>query len=276
MPGATGEGAGEHAAQQGEDARAATAAAVLAHCEAAIAAVADHCVAAKFQLACFERLGPPGWQALEAAVAFAKSAGLLVIADGKRGDVPTTSRAYAQALFGGGEGPFGVLPGLGADAVTVNPLLGRDALAPFLDAAEAVGGGCFVLVRTSNPGAGEIQDEPRGDPLRLRLARLVDELANERAPDAALAPIGAVCGATRPELLGELRRAMPRAPILLPGVGAQGGSASAVRSALGAHPASALVTAARSIVDAWREEGSLDAAAAAARAAQRLQRESWT
>src|SRR3954451_11084156 len=135
-----------------------TAAAVAEHCAAAIAATADACVAVKLQLASFERLGAHGWLALEETAAAARAAGLLVIADGKRGDVPVTARAYAQALVGETSGPFGEVPGLGVDAFTANPLLGRASLEPLLDAAEAAGAGCFCLVRTSNPGAAEVQD----------------------------------------------------------------------------------------------------------------------
>src|SRR6266516_3947790 len=114
-----------------------TGAAVEHHCRAAIEAVADTCVAVKPQLACFERLGAPGWAALQEVVAAAHDAGLLVIADGKRGDVPVTARAYAQALVGSTPGPFGEVHGLGADAFTANPLLGRDALEPLVSAARS-------------------------------------------------------------------------------------------------------------------------------------------
>ena len=115
------------------------------------------------------------------------------------------------------------MQGLGADAFTANPLLGRDALEPLVDAAAAAGAGCFVLVRTSNPGAAEIQDEGE-PPLHERLAAArATSWARERLGDCGLSPVGAVTGATRPELLGRLRELMPRAVFLLPGVGAQGG-----------------------------------------------------
>ena len=112
----------------GHLARVHTAEAVAAHCRAAIVAAGPACVAVKPQLASFERLGAPGWEALEQTVAVARDHGLLVIADGKRGDVPVTARAYAQALVGETDGPFGPVAGLGADAFTANPLLGRDSL----------------------------------------------------------------------------------------------------------------------------------------------------
>ena len=119
----------------GGDARAEAAAAVLAHCRALIDAAGPACVAVKPQLACFERLGFAGWLVLEATLAHARDRGLLVLADGKRGDIATSAGAYGQALFGGLDTPFGPLAGLGADAATVNPLLGEDALAPLIASA---------------------------------------------------------------------------------------------------------------------------------------------
>ncbi len=140
-----------------------TAAAVLAHCLALIDAAAPACVAAKPQLACFERLGAPGWLALEHVCAHARERGLLVLADGKRGDVPVTAAAYAQALVSSTPSPFGPVDGLGADAFTANPLLGRDSLEPLVDGARTHGAGVFVLVRTSNPGAADLLDARTGD-----------------------------------------------------------------------------------------------------------------
>src|SRR3954454_4685497 len=147
-----------------------TAAAVERHCRAAIEAAGPHCVGVKPQFACFERLGAPGWRALQATIEAAREHGLLVIADAKRGDVPVTAAAYAQALVGETPGPYGPVRGLGADAFTANPMLGRDALEPLTDAAAEAHAGVFVLVRTSNPGAAEIQDEPQDQPLHERLA----------------------------------------------------------------------------------------------------------
>jgi orotidine-5'-phosphate decarboxylase len=251
----------------------ATAAAVARHCRAAIAAAGGACVAVKLQLACFERLGAPGWAALADAAAAAREQGLLVLADGKRGDVPVTARAYAQALVGETDGPFGRVAGLGADAFTANPLLGRDALEPLVDAASAAGAGCFVLVRTSNPGAAELQDQ--GDPpLHERLAALADELGAPETGDCGLSLVGAVAGATEPGLLARLRELMPRAIFLLPGVGAQGGRVEDLGPAFAPHPAAGLVTASRSIVNAHTQRGG-DPAAAAASAAEELREAAW-
>jgi orotidine-5'-phosphate decarboxylase len=143
-----------------------------------------------------------------------------------------------------------------------------------LDAADAASAGCFVLVRTSNPGAAEIQDEPAGSPLRDRLARLVDELGAARMGAAGLSDVGAVTGATRPELLADLRGRMPAAIFLLPGVGAQGGKAEDLGPAFAPHPAAGLVAASRSIVDAHADAGG-DPALAAAAAAEALRAKTW-
>jgi orotidine-5'-phosphate decarboxylase len=249
----------EAGAESGGDATPAAqaAAAVERHCRAAIDAVADQVVAVKPQLACFERLGAPGWQALQNTTRYAQKQGLLVIADGKRGDVPVTARAYAQALLTGIDTPFGRIDGLGADAITANPMLGRDALEPLIEAANQANAGVFVLVRTSNPGAAEIQDEPAEAPLHEKLARLVHELG-----------VGAVTGATRPDLLQKLRDLMPNAIFLLPGVGAQGGSAADLGPAFVNHPAGGLIASSRSIVGAGNAE-------AARAAAMQLKEAAW-
>jgi orotidine-5'-phosphate decarboxylase len=239
--------AAESAPRRGGDPAGAAAAAVAVRCRELIAAASPACVAAKLQLACFERLGVAGWTALEEVRDSAREHGLLVIADGKRGDVPVTAEAYAQALVGETRTPWGPVPGLGVDAFTANPLLGRDALAPLVAAAARAGAAVFMLVRTTNPGAAELQDAPDASPLHQRLAGLVDGFADELAGSDQLSGAGAVVGATAPELIGRLRELMPRAIFLMPGVGAQGGRPQDLGSAFGAGPGSALVTASRGI-----------------------------
>jgi orotidine-5'-phosphate decarboxylase len=246
--------------------------AVSAHCRMLVDAVAPACVAVKFQLACFERLGPPGWSALVEAVAAARDAGLLVIADGKRGDVPHTASVYGQALVGATPTPWGDVQGLGADAVTANPLLGRDALEPIVTAARGAGAGTFILVRTSNEGAAAVQDEPKQTPLRATLARLVDELGADGVGDCGLSDTGAVVAATRPELIAELREQMPRAVFLLPGVGAQGGGVETLRPAFIPGRAGGLVAASRSISDAALAAGNPEDGR---RIAERLRESAW-
>ncbi|MQA73231.1 MAG: orotidine-5'-phosphate decarboxylase [Solirubrobacterales bacterium] len=225
--------------------------AIVAHSRELIAAAAPACVAAKPQLACFERLGWHGWRALEAVVAAAREAGLLVIADGKRGDVPVSAAAYAQALFSSTETPWGPVAGLGVDAATLNPLLGGDALEPLIEAAADAGAGIFVLVRTSNPGAAEVLDlDCGGAPLFERLAGLIAARADRLAGSGELTGVGAVVGATEPSHLARLRELMPRSVFLIPGVGAQGGSARELGPAFSDDPASALIAASRSIAGA--------------------------
>jgi orotidine-5'-phosphate decarboxylase len=248
-----------------------TANAVLAHCRAVIAAAGPACVAAKPQLACFERLGAPGIAALVEVVAAAREAGLIVIADGKRGDVPVTAAAYAQALAGETASPNGAIAGLGADAFTANPLLGIDALEPLI----ATGAGVFVVVRSSNPGAADLQDLElaAGGVLWEQIARIVDELGTPRA--CGLADVGAVFGATVPAHLGRARELMPKAIFLLPGVGAQGGRVEELAPAFAVGRAGGLVSASRSIVEATDATGERGAAAARAEA-ERLRELAWS
>ena len=251
--------------------------AVSAHCRLAIDAVAEQCVGVKPQLACFERLGAPGWAALAEVVEYARQAGLLVIADAKRGDVDVSATAYAQAFFGQTPTPFGPVSGLGVDAITLSPWLGGDSLEPFVKAARTQEGGLFVLARTSNPGAGELQDlELRdGGTASLAVAAIIARLGAERIGRAGLSDIGAVVGATAPERLAELRAAMPHAIFLIPGVGAQGGRIEDLGPVFTPGPAAGLISVSRGLVYAFEREGG-DPASAAAREAQRLRETGWT
>jgi orotidine-5'-phosphate decarboxylase len=253
------------------------AAAVLAHCRALIDATAEACVAVKLQLARFEVLGASGWEVLAAVGAHARRHGLLVIADAKRGDIDVSASAYASALLGGLETPFGHLDGLGADLVTVNPLMGTDAVEPFVRAARACGAGVLVLVRTSNPGAADFEDlqlAGSAETVWERIALLVEELGRDGLGESGLSDVGAVLGATRPEHLERARELMGSATFLLPGVGAQGGRVEDLAPAFAAGPAGGLVTASRSIAEAHR--GGEDGPAGAARAeAERLRAAAW-
>jgi orotidine-5'-phosphate decarboxylase len=252
------------------------ASAVLAHCRRLIDAAADACVAVKLQLACFERLGVPGWSALEEVAAHARTRGLLVIADGKRGDIPVSAGAYAQALIGGASTPFGRAAGLGADMVTVNPLLGREAIDPFVTAARRSGAGVLVLVRSSNPGAADVEDLvlESGEAVWERLAAIVDELGRPGVGAQGISDVGAVMGATAPAHLERARELMPYAPLLLPGVGAQGGRVEELAAAFAPGRAGGLVSASRSIAAAHEALGGSPAAAARAEA-ERLREAAW-
>jgi orotidine-5'-phosphate decarboxylase len=256
--------------------------AMSSHCRALIDAVGEACVAVKPQLARFEVLGAFGWTLLGEVVRYAREAGLLVIADAKRGDIDVTAGAYASALLGASDTPFGSVDGLGVDLVTLNPLMGSDALEPFIStarAAAATGGqaaGVLVLVRTSNPGAADIEDLQLagGERVWERIAMLVEELGSGSVGETGLSDVGAVVGATVPEHLARARELMPRAVFLLPGVGAQGGRVEDLAPAFAPGRAAGLVSASRSIVDAYRGAGG-DPAAAARAEAERLRELAW-
>ncbi len=254
-----------------------TAVAVHVHCCAVIDAAGPACVAVKPQLACFERLGAPGWEALGDVVEHARHRGLLVIADGKRGDIAVSATAYAEALF----------ERLRVDLATVNPLLGRDAVEPFVTVARAAGAGVLVLVRTSNPGAADVQDlelatsaqgsTGRSLPTTVweRLAVLVEELGAEGVGETSgLSDVGAVVGATQPQHLARARELMPHAVLLLPGIGAQGGRVEELAAAFAPGRAGGLITASRSIAGAHLATGG-DPAEAARAEAERLRTAAW-
>jgi orotidine-5'-phosphate decarboxylase len=251
--------------------------AVAAHCELAIEAAGEQCVAVKLQVACFERLGAPGWAALDAVARGARAAGLLVIADAKRGDIGVTAAAYAQAFFGETPTPFGAVPGLGVDALTVNPLLGIDSLEPFVTAARLRGAGVLVLVRTSNPGAADIQERPlaSGEAVSDRVAELVVELGAPGRGDTGLSDVGAVVGATAPGRLEALRARMPHTIFLLPGVGAQGAQVEDLAAAFAPGPAGGLIPVSRGIVNAHERTGGEPSATARDEAA-RLRELAWS
>ncbi len=257
------------------------AAAILHHCREVIDVTAEACVAVKLQLARFELLGAPGWAVLEEVARHARRRGLLVIADGKRGDIDVSAQAYASGLFGGRETPFGRLPGLGAEMATVNPLMGVDAIVPFVAQAREAGAGVLVLVRTSNPGAADIEDltVSGGGAVWERIAELVAQLGADAPGEMDLGDVGAVVGATEPAHLMRARELMPRAVFLLPGVGAQGGRVEDLAPAFAPGRAGGLITASRSIVNAYltREKGAGAAGpGAAARAeAERLREQAW-
>jgi orotidine-5'-phosphate decarboxylase len=246
--------------------------ALVRFCCGIVDAVAPFAAAVKPQSAFFEAHGSTGVRAFEEVCAYARAAGLLVIADAKRGDIGSTARAYAAAFVE----PRGHSPAL-ADAVTVNPYLGRDALEPFLAASRRDGAGIFCLVKTSNPGSADLQDVELADGRRLweHVAALVGELGEELVGERGLSSVGAVVGATFPHEVAEARELLPRAPLLLPGIGAQGGSPTELAAALAGGPGSALVSASRSVIYAYRI-ASGDWRAAAATEAERLAREAWS
>jgi len=252
--------------------RASAAGACSRFCCGLIDAVAPYVVAVKPQLAFFEALGADGFRAFEEVCAYGRNAGLMVIADGKRCDIGSTARAYAEAyLEERDERPPPV------DALTVNPYLGRDSMEPFLAAARRTGTGLFCLVKTSNAGAADIQDLVLSDGRQVwhEVAELVAEWGRELVGDRGLSSVGAVVGATYPRAVGLARRLMPQAILLLPGIGAQGATPADVARAFTSGPASALVSVSRAVIYAFRVDGADWRKAAAAEAA-RLRGEVWT
>jgi orotidine-5'-phosphate decarboxylase len=222
--------------------------AVEAFARAVIDGVADAVPAVKPQSAFFEALGAAGVAALERVEAHARAAGLLVIEDAKRGDVGNTMAAYAAAALGRVRIREGAeLPVHDADAVTVSPYLGPESLQPMIDVARAFGKGLFVLVRTSNPASGEVQDG-----IYERVARMVHELGKEGVGERGYADVGAVTGLTYPEEAPALRALMPNAILLVPGLGAQGGKPEDFAGFLDDDGLGAVAAASRSIAGGWR------------------------
>ena len=240
-------------------------------CRGLVDAVAPYVVAVKPQSAFFEALGADGIRALEEVCAYSRAAGLQVIADAKRGDIGSTARAYATAFLesANGSGPL-------ADALTVNPYLGRDSVDPYLAACRRDGAGIFCVVKTSNQGGAEVQDLALSDgrPVWQQVAELVHEWGEDLVGEHGLSAVGAVIGATHPRAVGEARRLLPRSILLLPGVGAQGATPADVARAFTSGPASALVNVARDVIYAFRVSG-MDWRSAAAAEASRYARDVW-
>jgi len=201
--------------------------------------------AVKPQVAFFEQLGPAGMVALHDVMWHARNAGLIVIADAKRGDIGSTATAYADAWMAGEDAAAAPYP---ADALTVNAYLGSDTLQPFVDAAVNRNAGLYVLVRTSNPGAAVFQDQKSDDrTLFEAVADVVQSLNTARWPGETYGGVGAVVGATWPKELCELRARMPNAPLLVPGYGSQGGTAADVSGAFDESRLGAVINSSRGI-----------------------------
>lgn len=226
---------------------------VLEFCTGIIDATADLACCVKPQLAYFEMLGWEGMKVFFDVCAYAKLKDLIVIADGKRNDIGSTCEAYAEAYLGKDK-PI--------DALTVSPYLGSDSIEPFVKRCTAYGKGIYVLVKTSNKSSGELQDLTIGDEsLHEHLAQLVESWGLPHiGPQTNLSCIGAVVGATYPEELKYLRTLMPHIPFLIPGYGAQGGTAADVKHGFLFTNEGAIVNASRSIIYASKGEDWKEAA----------------
>jgi orotidine-5'-phosphate decarboxylase len=250
---AAGGGSGERDANDAE----AAIDAIFAFTTTVLKLVAPHVPCVKFQYAYFEKYHSEGVEAYYSLIQEAAELGLIVIGDVKRGDIGSTAEAYAAGHLADpprfGDESDSVAP----DAITVNPMLGLDTLKPFVQTARAFGTGLFVLVRTSNPGSGELQDAKLAD------GRSWSEMLADKLREVAAAPgmvgasgyssIGAVVGATQPQTMVSLRERLPQSIFLLPGYGAQGATADMTRAAVKDGMNGALVSASRSILYAHKE-----------------------
>ena len=220
---------------------------VAAFCRGIIDATAEIACCIKPQLAYFELLGWEGMKVFWEVCDYAKAKDLLVIADGKRNDIGSTCDAYAEAYLGKEKPVY---------ALTVNPYLGFDGIAPFIERGEKNGKGIFVLVKTSNTSSGELQDLPIGDQVvHEHVAELTTAWGKTfLGPESGFSSVGAVVGATYPEELKYLRSLMPHAMFLIPGYGAQGGTAKDVAGGFHTNGTGAIVNASRSIIYASKDK----------------------
>ena len=222
------------------------AAAYTQFCCGIIDVVAGKVPCVKPQAAFFEQLGPAGMISLGEVVRYARSKQLLVILDGKRNDIGSTATAYADAYLGA-DSPWQ------SDSLTVSPYLGQDSIEPFVDVCDQRSAGIFVLVKTSNPGGGLLQNrETDGQSVFQRVAELLTDLNKPRLDSHGYGPLGAVVGATYPEELAQMRQAMPHSVILIPGFGAQGGAVDDVKVGFHAGGLGAVVNSSRHIIFAYQ------------------------
>ena len=223
-------------------------------------AVSDSVAAVKPQVAFFERLGGFGYEILETIIKEAKKRDLIIIIDAKRGDIGSTAQAYADYHLGPSNSEGGVLPGLDADAITLNPYLGGDSLDPFLNYVNR-GKGMFLLSKTSNPGSQDFQDHLLQSvetvPLYRAVGILADQIADRYQVGASgYASIGLVMGATFPEQAKLMRAAFPRLMFLVPGLGTQGAQPTDLKDCFDSRGMGAIVNASRSVIFAYRDKNS--------------------
>ncbi len=219
-----------------------------------IDSVYDLVPAVKPQIAMYEQFGIPGLIIYEKTIKYAASKGLIVIADVKRGDIGSTSSAYATAHLGKVDILGKQYEPFGADMATVNPYLGTDGIKPFLEVCNTFDKGIFVLVKTSNPSSGEFQDrEIDGEPLYVHVAKRVREWG-EMTEIRDYSNVGAVVGATYPEIGKVLRKMMPKNYILVPGYGAQGGQGKDLKVFFNPDGLGAIINSSRGIIAAYKQE----------------------
>ena len=222
--------------------------------KAIVDAVCDLIPAVKPQAAMYEQFGVPGMAAYEKTISYCQSKGLVVIGDIKRGDIGSTSEAYAAGHLGRVQVGSHTFSGFHEDFATVNPYLGSDGVRPFMKVCEKEKKGIFVLVKTSNPSSGEFQDRlVDGRPLYEHVGEMVDKWSRELMGEE-WSYVGAVVGATYPEMGKALRDIMPKSYILVPGYGAQGGTAEDLKNFFDSDGMGAIVNSSRGIICAWQKE----------------------
>ncbi|HEX2279958.1 MAG TPA: orotidine-5'-phosphate decarboxylase [Candidatus Tectomicrobia bacterium] len=216
--------------------------------------IAPHVPAVKIQVAFYEAFGPSGMRVFADTLSAARQRGLVVIADVKRGDIEMTAQAYAAAYLASSLPSVPLGPGFDADAITVNPYVGGDGVLPFVNAAKTAGKGLFILVKTSNPTSGDIQNLlVDGRPLYERLAELVQQWGQGTEGVTGYQAVGAVVGATYPAEAARLRGLMPHTYFLVPGYGAQGAGAADVQACFNADGYGAIINSSRAIMYAYRQ-----------------------
>lgn len=249
------------------------AAALLEFNKGLIDALCGTVPAVKPQCAYYERYGWQGMRALALTISYAREKGMYVITDGKRGDIGPTVRAYADAHLGKVQIGATTVSPFGADALTVNGYLGTDGIEPLLDVCRLYGGAIYVLVKTSNPSSGELQDLSLGEgTVYEKMGRMCEKWGEALPGKYGYSSVGAVVGATYPKQLSQLRKALPHTFFLVPGYGAQGGSAAGVSGAFDESGLGAVINSSRAILYAFKKEccAPEDYAGAAKREALRM------
>ena len=224
--------------------------------KAIIDEIHDICPAIKPQAAYYEMYGYEGIKTLYKTIQYAKDNGMFVMTDGKRNDIGATMEAYATAHLGVTEVGGEEIPAFGADALTVNGYLGTDGIAPLLEKCDKYDKGIFVLVKTSNKSSGELQDLKIGDKtVYATMGDLCENWGKDHMGKYGYSSVGAVVGATYPEQLAEMRKALPHTFFLVPGYGAQGGGAEGVSKGFDKNGLGAIVNSSRGVMCAYKKEG---------------------
>lgn len=253
------------------------AAALFEFNKALIDALYDIVPAVKPQAAYYEMYGWQGVKALCDTIAYAKSKGMFVITDGKRNDIGTTMEAYATAHLGHTDVAGESIDAFGADALTVNGYLGTDGIKPLAKICDSDDKGIFVLVKTSNPSSGELQDMKleTNESVYEHMGKMCEDWGEDLMGKYGYSAVGAVVGATYPEQLGEMRAKLPHTFFLVPGYGAQGGGADDVKNAFDENGLGAIINSSRGIMCAWKKQGLTedDFAVAARKEAERMRDE---